>query len=96
MTILKALPVFYCSSLISEKALGEVPEVIGKHKKYKSSIKEILIYIECKHKIYSLMLYDLSLQPHWSEPATQISFAVMMAGALPHPGSVMETMTVGT
>lgn len=42
------------------------------------------------------MLYDLSLQPHWSGPATQISFAVMMAGALPRPGSVMGTMTVAT
>lgn len=44
----------------------------------------------------SLMFYDLSQQPHLSEPATQISFAVMMAGALRHPGSVMGTMTVAT
>lgn len=45
---------------------------------------------------YSLMLYDLCLQPRRSEPAPQISFAVMMAGALPHPGSAMGTMTVAT
>lgn len=41
-------------------------------------------------------VYDLFLQPHWSEPATQISSAVMTADALPHPGSVTGTMTVVT
>lgn len=45
--------------------------------------------------IYSLM-FMISLQPHGLEPATQTSFAVMMADASPHPGSVMVTMTVAT
>lgn len=38
----------------------------------------------------------MSLQPHWSEPATQNSSAVMTADASPHPGSAMGTMTVAT
>lgn len=46
--------------------------------------------------VISLMLYDLSQQSHLSEPATQINFAVMMADALHHPGSVMGTMTAAT
>lgn len=29
MTILKALPVLYCALIISRKAVGEVPEIIG-------------------------------------------------------------------
>lgn len=67
--------------------------------------KRIITYIEyncvaedIKHNTVPcyLQFNDLSLQPHWSEPATQISFAVMMAGALPHPGSVTGTMTVAT
>lgn len=58
---------------------------------YSVTVLELLTYI-----IYSLTVYDLSPQPRWSEPATQISSAVMMAGALPHPGSVMGTMTVVT
>lgn len=36
------------------------------------------------------------LQPRSSEPATRISFSVMMADALPPPGFVTGTMTVVT
>lgn len=38
----------------------------------------------------------LILQPPWWEPVAQTSSAVMMVGASHPPGSVMETMTVGT
>lgn len=95
---------------ISLKAVGEVSEIIGNYKKEKEVTKgltfildlgedrgftETAVYLSCC-VICSLNVFDLSLQLHWSEPATQISFAVMMAGALPHPGSVMGTMTVVT
>lgn len=46
--------------------------------------------------LYASEYHMISLQPHRSEPATQTSFGVMTADALPHPGFVMGTMTAVT
>lgn len=50
MTILKALPVLYCSFPIGLKAVGEVAEIINnyKKKKKKKRYRRIKIYIGFK------------------------------------------------
>lgn len=45
MTILKALPVLYCSFFISLKAVGEVSEIIGNYKKEKKKVTKGLTFI---------------------------------------------------
>lgn len=67
------------------------------HLKYTvySLLRRICFGCECS-VLHASEYHMVSLQSHRSEPATQTSFGVTTADALPHPGFVMGTMTVVT